>query len=192
MFIHYMIISYDMYILIYAYIARCSVIFVMGSSQCFVTQLLLASSLELMLLYSVLEGMSCSEKFVVLQRGRCLSQKLLDKRRNQAVLMAWTKKLLLEHDTSQHVGSFELICFMLQILSAAGSWSKEGIGANIGERVIHRISADDGDEDPDLKFDQRSLEVDLCHFVRITAKSSFAREMGSSKILPAYRWFNMF
>lgn len=140
-----------------------------------------------MLLYSVLEGMSCLEKFVVLQRARCLSQKLLDERRNQAVLMAWTKKLLLDHDTSQHVGSFELICFVLQILSAAGSWSKEGIGANIGERVIHRISADDGDEDPDLKFDQRSLEVDLCHFVRIIAKSSFAREMGSSKILPAYR-----
>lgn len=137
-----------------------------------------------MLLYSVLEGMSCLEKFVVLQRARCLSQKLLDERRNQAVLMAWTKKLLLDHDTSQHVGSFELICFVLQILSAAGSWSKEGIGANIGERVIHRISADDGDEDPDLKFDQRSLEVDLCHFVRIIAKSSFAREMGSSKILP--------
>ena len=135
-----------------------------------------------MLLYCVLERYVMLGEVCGAAAREMFKQKLLDERRNQAILMAWTKKLLLDHDTSQHVGSFELICFMLQILSPAGWWSKEGIGVNIGERVIHRISAGDGDEDPDLKFDQRSLEVDLCHF--FANHRPFAREMGSSKILP--------
>ena len=44
---------------------------------------------------------------MVLQRARCLSQKLLDKRRSQAIQMASTKKLLLDRDDSQHFWLFE-------------------------------------------------------------------------------------